>query len=83
LKVAVLYPKLLYPLPREHIGKFIKDRAAVIIPELNFTGQFARTLQAEFGREFIRLNKYGGIPFATREIYNKIKAVYEGLKVEA
>ncbi len=79
MKVAVLYPKLLYPLPREHIGEFIRDRAAVIIPELNFTGQFARMLQAEFGREFIRLNKYEGVPFATREIYNKIKVTYEGI----
>ena len=85
MPVEVLYPKLLFPLPREHIGDFIRDRQVVIIPELNFTGQFARTLQAEFGREFVRLNKYGGVPFATREIYEKIKTVYAGLneKVKA
>lgn len=85
MPVEVLYPKLLFPLPREHIGDFIRDRQVVIIPELNFTGQFARTLQAEFGREFVRLNKYGGVPFATREIYEKIKKVYADLneKVKA
>ncbi|MGB8648282.1 MAG: 2-oxoacid:acceptor oxidoreductase subunit alpha [Anaerolineae bacterium] len=80
MPVAVLYPKLLYPLPHEHIGAFIEHRQAVIIPELNFSGQFARTIQADFGREFIRLNKYGGIPFLARDIYNKIKEVYEGIK---
>ncbi len=83
MPVAVLYPKLLYPLPREHIGDFIREKCAVIIPELNYTGQFARTLQAEFGREFIRLNKYGGVPFRAREVYEKIKEVYELMRQPA
>ncbi|MCI0474764.1 MAG: hypothetical protein L0Y55_00800, partial [Anaerolineales bacterium] len=30
MRVAVLYPKLLYPLPSKHIGEFIKDRQAII-----------------------------------------------------
>ncbi|MGE5141220.1 MAG: 2-oxoacid:acceptor oxidoreductase subunit alpha [Rudaea sp.] len=80
MPVAFLYPKLLYPLPHDHIAEFIADREAVIIPELNYSGQFARMLQADFGREFIRLNKYGGIPFTKRDVYNKIKEVYAGIK---
>jgi 2-oxoglutarate ferredoxin oxidoreductase subunit alpha len=80
MPVAVLYPKLLSPLPHDHIAQFMEGREAVIVPELNFTGQLARMLQADFGREFIRLNKYTGTPFSTLDVYNKIKEVYESIK---
>jgi 2-oxoglutarate ferredoxin oxidoreductase subunit alpha len=83
MPVEVLYPKLLYPLPSSHIGKFMQGRLAIIVPELNYTGQFGRTLRAEFWREIIHLNKYGGVPFAAREIYEKIKEVYETIRQPA
>lgn len=83
MPVAVLYPKLLYPLPSKHIGEFIKDRQAIIVPELNYTGQFGRTLRAEFWREIIHLTRYGGVPLSAREMYNKIKQVYATVKVKA
>jgi 2-oxoglutarate ferredoxin oxidoreductase subunit alpha len=81
MPVAVLYPKLLYPLPSKHIGEFIQDRQAIIVPELNYSGQFGRILRAEFWREFIHLTRYGGTPLAARDVYEKIREVYEGLKV--
>jgi 2-oxoglutarate ferredoxin oxidoreductase subunit alpha len=83
MPVAVLYPKMLFPLPSQHIGEFIRDRKAVIVPELNFTGQFARMLRAEFWREVHHLNSYGGVPLSTREVFEKIKQVYETLTVKA
>lgn len=83
LPVAVLYPKLLYPLPRDHFARFIQNRAAVIVAELNYSGQLARNMQAEFGRDFIRMNKYGGVPFSTCEVLDKIKEVYEKVRVAA
>ncbi len=82
MPVEVLYPKLLYPLPSAHMGEFIKGRQAIIVPELNYTGQFGRTLRAEFWREIIHLTKYGGVPFAARDIYEKIKQVYETIRLE-
>jgi 2-oxoglutarate ferredoxin oxidoreductase subunit alpha len=80
MPVAVLYPKMIYPLPRKEIADFIKDREAIIVPEMNYTGQFARMIQAEYWREVDSLRKYGGIPFTTREIYEEIKRVYAELK---
>jgi pyruvate/2-oxoacid:ferredoxin oxidoreductase alpha subunit len=47
---------------------------------MNYTGQFARMIQAEFWREVISVRKYGGTPFATREIYSEIKKAYEKIK---
>ncbi len=83
MPVAGLYPKMLFPMPAEHVGEFIQNRAHVIVPELNFTGQFGRMLQAQFGREFISLTRYGGVPLAARDVYTKIKEVYEAMKVKA
>ncbi len=80
LPVAALYTKMIHPLPRTEIAEFIKDRAAIIVPEMNYTGQFARMIQAEYWREVDSLRKYGGIPFTTREIYEEIKRVYATLK---
>lgn len=80
MPVAVLYPKMIYPLPRKEIADFIKERKAIIVPELNYTGQFARMIQAEFWREVDSLRKYGGVPFSTREIYEEIKRVYGTLR---
>ncbi|OQY92324.1 MAG: hypothetical protein B6D41_08325 [Chloroflexi bacterium UTCFX4] len=83
MPVAVLYPKLLYPLPVDHIGAFIANRQAIIVPELNYAGQFGRMLQAQFEREIIALTQYGGQPLAAREVYKKISEVYAQLKVKA
>lgn len=83
MPVAVLYPKLLYPLPVQHIGKFIENRERIIVPELNFTGQFGRMLQAQFGREIIHLTRYDGTPLAARDMYELIKQVYQEIKVQA
>jgi 2-oxoglutarate ferredoxin oxidoreductase subunit alpha len=80
MKVAALYVKMLYPLPTQLIGEFIKNREAIIVPELNHTGQFARMIQAQFWREVVSVRKFGGVPFATRDIYNEIKRVYGTLK---
>lgn len=83
MPVEVLYPKLLFPLPSKQLGEFMQDRQAVIVPELNYTGQFGRTLRAEFWREIVHLTKFGGVPFAAREIYEKIKQVYESIRQPA
>ncbi len=80
MPVAVLYTKMIYPLPRKEIAAFIEPRKEIIVPEMNYTGQFARMIQAEFWREVISVRKYGGVPFATHEIYAEIKKAYAKLK---
>lgn len=80
IKVAVLYPKMLYPLPRDLITNFIAKRKAIIAPELNYVGQLARMIQAEFGREVISLRKFGGTPFLTSDVYEEIARVNVSLQ---
>jgi 2-oxoglutarate/2-oxoacid ferredoxin oxidoreductase subunit alpha len=76
MPVAVLYTKMIYPLPADVIGKFIANRKAIIVPEMNYTGQFARMIQAQFWREVISLRNYGGNPFTAHAVYGKIKEAY-------
>jgi 2-oxoglutarate ferredoxin oxidoreductase subunit alpha len=73
--VGALHPKILYPLPLAHLAPFISGAKAIIIPELNFTGQFATLLRKRFAIDFIQLNKTIGLPFTPKEILDKVEEV--------
>ncbi len=81
-KVEALFPKVLFPMPDNRIRRFIRGRRAIIIPELNWLGQFARVVEHRYTHELVRdkidiisLNKYQGLPFSPSEIYNEIVQV--------
>jgi len=76
LKVAAFHPKLLLPMLPE-IGVFVRSCKKVIVPELNYTGQFAREIRARFGVDVISFNKLAGLPFTPDEILKKIEEVNE------
>ena len=77
--VGALHPKILYPLPLGQLTPFIKQCKRVIIPEVNFTGQFATLLRKRFATDFIQLNKCTGLPFSPLEIFHQIEAVAKTL----
>ncbi|MBM3236166.1 2-oxoacid:acceptor oxidoreductase subunit alpha [Candidatus Poribacteria bacterium] len=78
-KVAALHPKLLNPLPVKHIMEFVKLLKRIIVPEANYTGQFAALLRDKCGINPIQLNKDVGLPFTPSEILEKIEEVGENL----
>ena len=78
-KVAALHPKLLNPLPVKHIMEFVKPLKRIIVPEANYTGQFAALLRDKCGIKPIQLNKDVGLPFMPSEILEKIEEVGENL----
>jgi len=85
IPVAVFYPKALFPLPDARLKAFLEKRQAVIVPEMNYTGQFAGMLRARaqsYGieRPIVKLNQYGGVPLSTREVYEQIVTVHETLE---
>jgi pyruvate/2-oxoacid:ferredoxin oxidoreductase alpha subunit len=45
---------------------------AVIVPEVNRTGQFAAWVKAHTELHLKSLNKYGGLPFTPQEIRDKV-----------
>jgi 2-oxoglutarate ferredoxin oxidoreductase subunit alpha len=85
IPVAVFYPKALFPLPDARLKAFLEKRQAVIVPEMNFTGQFAGMLRARaqsYGieRPIVKLNQYGGTPLTMRQVYEQIVVASEMLK---
>jgi 2-oxoglutarate ferredoxin oxidoreductase subunit alpha len=75
-RVAAFHPKLVHPIPSE-LGDFIRSVKTVIVPELNFTGHFAKEIRARFLTDVIQLNKVTGLPFTPNEIIQKIEEVSE------
>ena len=74
-KVAALHPRILNPLPRTQLERFIASVRWVLVPEANYQGQFAHHLAAQLGVQPIRLNKIGGVPFTPGEIVQRIEEV--------
>jgi len=73
---------VLHPLPADAIRGFVRELKAVIVPEVNYNGQFARHLRAQMGLEVLSFTKYGGLPFAPAEIAARVMEVMQELGVE-
>jgi 2-oxoglutarate ferredoxin oxidoreductase subunit alpha len=71
----MMHPRVLNPLPEERLKEFIGSVKHVLVPEVNYQGQFAQHLAAKLGITPIRLNKIGGLPITPGEVYSKIQEV--------
>jgi 2-oxoglutarate ferredoxin oxidoreductase subunit alpha len=70
--VTALVPAVINPLPSERILEFASGLKAVIVPEVNRSGQFADWVKAHTELHLKSLNKYGGLPFTPQEIRAKV-----------
>jgi 2-oxoglutarate ferredoxin oxidoreductase subunit alpha len=76
IKAHALAPRMLWPLPTDQIDPFLKNKRTVIVPEVNYTGQFAQLLKTHYQNvEFTRLNVYGGQPFNVSQIVEAVNPV--------
>ncbi len=79
LKVGALHPKILWPFPSEIINKYLAQGVKrVVVPELNFSGQFASLLKQHLTNgnrniDVVSMAKGGGIPWTPSEIVHQIK----------
>ena len=74
---CLVAPKMISPLPRHQLAAAM-GKKHVIIPEVNFRGQFADMVQAAFPREVTRVNVYGGRPMLVCHLVDAIRDVAEG-----
>ncbi|MEP6756465.1 MAG: 2-oxoacid:acceptor oxidoreductase subunit alpha [Chthonomonadales bacterium] len=74
-KVAHLHVRLINPLPVDQINEFAARCKKLLIPELNFTGQFANWLRVNTDLKFETFHKDEGIPFIPNELYQEITRV--------
>jgi 2-oxoglutarate ferredoxin oxidoreductase subunit alpha len=80
LPIAMLQVQMIAPLPVDAIQEFIDSVDVVLVPEVNYQGQFARMIQGELGVRVNSLTQYTGMPFTRLTILNKAK---ELLGIEA
>jgi 2-oxoglutarate ferredoxin oxidoreductase subunit alpha len=73
VKVAHLQPKVLMPLAKNKVGRFLKPLKKVIVFEENYTAQFSTYLKSHFPVEIIEVNKCTGFPFSGSEIFESLK----------
>jgi 2-oxoglutarate/2-oxoacid ferredoxin oxidoreductase subunit alpha len=77
IKVHALAPRQILPLPDHQIRPFMESKRIVLVPEVNFTGQFADLLQIHYQRELQRVNVFGGQPFQVGDIVDAIVGVHQ------
>ena len=44
-RIAALYPKIIFPVCRDAIGKLLQFSSRLFVPEANFTGQYSRLIR--------------------------------------
>ena len=57
----------------EAVTAFMADCGAVLVPELNYQGQFAQLVQAETCRPVHRYNRVTGTPLRVEDIYAEVR----------
>ncbi|MBI4525752.1 MAG: 2-oxoacid:acceptor oxidoreductase subunit alpha [Deltaproteobacteria bacterium] len=77
IAAQAIVPKILNPLPHQELREFFGNVNHVIVPELNFVGQFAALLRSTYRVPTISLTKIKGIPLTPGEIVQKIAEVAE------
>ena len=70
---AAMKVVMLSPLPVAAISAFFDDCDTVIIPELNYEGQFAALVCGALGRPAVRLTRATGSPFEVAEILDCVR----------
>lgn len=75
IRAAALYPLALSPLPVHIIKEFAVHKKGIVVPELNYTGQFASLLRSRCGIEPVQVDISQGRLLTAREILEAIEEV--------
>ena len=77
ISAALVAPRMIMPLPDTQLGDFMKKKH-IVIPEVNYRGQFADLIQAKYPRPVARVNVYGGRPMLVAKLVEAIKQIAVG-----
>ncbi len=64
---------MLSPLPIKEIMEFVKDCNQILIPELNYEGQFAQLISGNIGRSVTKISCATGSPMVIEEILLEVE----------
>jgi 2-oxoglutarate ferredoxin oxidoreductase subunit alpha len=77
ISAGAMAVKLLGPLPEVSLLDFVAKARVVVVPEENYSGQFAHLLQAPLCRKVHSVARYDGVPFTPGEILAEIKEAHD------
>jgi 2-oxoglutarate ferredoxin oxidoreductase subunit alpha len=73
IRCAAMKVVMLSPFPTHGVSAFLADCKQVLVPELNYEGQFANLLQAHVARQVTRLDRVPGEPMKVEDILEEIR----------
>ena len=80
VRCAALKVVMLSPFPLEAVTAFIDDCDAVLVPELNYQGQFANLVQSQVGRRVHRYDRVTGAPMRVEDIVEQMRALLPAVR---
>jgi 2-oxoglutarate/2-oxoacid ferredoxin oxidoreductase subunit alpha len=80
IRCAAMKVVMLSPLPVEAIRSFCDDCREILVPELNYQGQFANLVTAATARAVHRLNRVSGRPMHVEDIVMEIRRLGGGTR---
>jgi 2-oxoglutarate ferredoxin oxidoreductase subunit alpha len=72
IRCAAMKVCMISPFPVDGVSAFMDDCGQVLVPELNYQGQFAGILQAHIPRPVVRLSQVPGAPMKVGDILDEI-----------
>jgi 2-oxoglutarate ferredoxin oxidoreductase subunit alpha len=73
IRCAAMKVVMLSPLPIDAIRSFCEDCREILVPELNYQGQFANLVTAATARSMHRLDRVSGRPMHVEDIVAEIR----------
>jgi 2-oxoglutarate ferredoxin oxidoreductase subunit alpha len=80
LRVAAMYPKLLFPVCKSAVDTLLSLSKTLIIPESNYTGQYSRLVKMYTGADPLSILSYGGEPLTPDQLTERIISVVNDKK---
>ena len=75
IDIGWYYTMYIHPMPAQMLEE-LKKKDLVIVPELNYMGQFSSVLRGE-GVNAVSITQYTGLPFKVRDLVKNVKELVD------
>jgi 2-oxoglutarate ferredoxin oxidoreductase subunit alpha len=77
IKAAAIAPRMVWPLPDQQLEPFLKSKRVILVPEMNYSGQFANLLRARYLCDIRPVTEYNGAAFEVSRLVQEIEGVVQ------
>ncbi len=77
LKLDMLAPRMLWPLPDHQVGEFLRSKRRIAVVECNRSGQLATLVASRYPCPLHRINVYGGSPFQRADLVRRLEEMHD------